>query len=87
MNGRAAIYYREQQTLEASIVLRDLLADGGNDHEQTLRRCAHFFLQSLPVNAGFQVRDFCRPRRVIWSPSSRFEDGPDGELQSQNGLG
>lgn len=40
MNGRAATYYREQQTLEASIVLRDLLAFGGNDHEQTLRRCA-----------------------------------------------
>jgi hypothetical protein len=32
------MYYREQQTLEASIVLRDLLADSGSDHEQTLRR-------------------------------------------------
>ena len=32
------MFYREQQTLEAAIVLRDLLADGGNDQEQTLRR-------------------------------------------------
>jgi|HubBroStandDraft_3_1064219.scaffolds.fasta_scaffold3274582_1 hypothetical protein len=38
MNGKAAIYYREQQTLEVSTVLHDLLADGGNDHEQILRR-------------------------------------------------
>lgn len=54
MNERAAIYYREQQTLEAAIVLRDLLADGGNDHEQTLRRWAHPFLTPLLVKAGFQ---------------------------------
>ena len=70
MNERAAIYYREQQTLEASIVLRDLLADGGIDHEQTLRRCALSFLQTLPVKAGFQIRDFRRPRGVVRSPSS-----------------
>ncbi|KAH8986986.1 hypothetical protein EDB86DRAFT_3082576 [Lactarius hatsudake] len=38
MNERAAVYYREQQTLEAAIVLRDLLADGGNGHDEILRR-------------------------------------------------
>ena len=38
MNERAAICYREQQTLEAAIVLRDLLVDDGNEHEQALRR-------------------------------------------------
>ena len=53
MNERAAISYREQQTLEASIVLRGLLADGGIDHEQTLRRYAPSFIQTLPVEAGF----------------------------------
>ncbi|KAH9956358.1 cytochrome P450 [Russula dissimulans] len=31
MNGKAALYYREQQTLESSILLRDMLARGSGD--------------------------------------------------------
>jgi hypothetical protein len=64
------MYYREQQTLESSIVLRDLLADSGNDHEQTLRRLALSFPTPLLVLTGFQVRDLRCPRGVIRSPSS-----------------
>ena len=37
LNGKAALYYREQQTLEAAILLRELLANA-NEHEGVLRR-------------------------------------------------
>ena len=37
MNGKAALYYREQQTLEAAILLREMLA-GASEHGQVLQR-------------------------------------------------
>lgn len=37
MNEKAALYYREQQTLEATILLRDMLANASG-HEGILRR-------------------------------------------------
>jgi hypothetical protein len=37
MNGNAALYYHEQQTLESAILLREMLA-GGIGHEQALQR-------------------------------------------------
>jgi hypothetical protein len=37
LNGKAALYYREQQTLEAAILLRDMLANA-SEHESVLRR-------------------------------------------------
>ena len=37
MNGKAALYYREQQTLEAATLLREMLADA-NRLEQALQR-------------------------------------------------
>jgi hypothetical protein len=38
MNGKAVLYYREQQTLEAAILLREMLqvASSGK-HEQALQ--------------------------------------------------
>ncbi|KAH9051238.1 cytochrome P450, partial [Lactarius vividus] len=64
-NERAAMYYREQQTLEAAIVLRDLLADGGNNHEETLRR----FVTSvvLEVSYGCRVRDLKTNKMVSYN--------------------
>ena len=33
MNGKAALYYREQQTLEAAVLLREILTNAsGHDH-------------------------------------------------------
>lgn len=71
MNGRAAMYYREQQTLEASIVLRDLLADSGDDHEQTLRR----FVTSvvLGVSYGRRVRDLKTDEMVSYNYKAALE--------------
>jgi hypothetical protein len=37
MNGKAALYYREQQTLEAAILLREMLAST-NGLEHALQR-------------------------------------------------
>ena len=37
MNGKAALYHREQQTLEATILLREMLAST-NGLEQALQR-------------------------------------------------
>ena len=37
MNGKAALYYREQQTLETAILLREMLASA-NGLEQALQR-------------------------------------------------
>ena len=37
MNGKAALYYREQQTLEAAIVLREMLGRGSG-HDESLQR-------------------------------------------------
>jgi hypothetical protein len=37
MNGKAALYYHEQQTLEAAILLREMLASDSG-HEQALQR-------------------------------------------------
>ena len=37
MNGKAALYYREQQTLEAVILLREMLACASG-HDKVLRR-------------------------------------------------
>lgn len=37
MNGKAALYYREQQTLEAAVLSREMLASGIG-HEQALQR-------------------------------------------------
>ncbi len=37
MNRNAALHYREQQTLEATILLRDLLA-GADREQQALER-------------------------------------------------
>jgi hypothetical protein len=37
MNGKAALYYHEQQTLEAAILLREMLASP-NGLEQVLQR-------------------------------------------------
>jgi hypothetical protein len=36
MNGKAVLYYREQQTLEAAILLREMLANF-DGHEQALQ--------------------------------------------------
>jgi hypothetical protein len=36
MNGKAVLYYRDQQTLETAILLREMLANAGG-HEQALR--------------------------------------------------
>jgi hypothetical protein len=33
MNGKAALYYREQQTLEAAVLLREMLASAAGDQE------------------------------------------------------
>jgi hypothetical protein len=37
MNGKAVLYYREQQTLEAAILLREMLASAG-ESQQALER-------------------------------------------------
>ena len=37
MNGKAALYYREQQTLETAILLREMLPSS-NGLEQALQR-------------------------------------------------
>jgi hypothetical protein len=37
MNGKAALYYHEQQTLETAILLREMLANASG-HESVLRR-------------------------------------------------
>jgi hypothetical protein len=37
MNGKAALYYREQQTLETAILLREMFASA-NGLEQALQR-------------------------------------------------
>lgn len=37
MNGKAALYYREQQTLEAALLLRDIHANASG-HEHALQR-------------------------------------------------
>jgi len=37
MNGKAALYYREQQTLEAAIVLREMLGRASG-HDESLQR-------------------------------------------------
>jgi hypothetical protein len=37
MNGKAALYYRDQQTLEAAFLLREMLASASG-HEQALQR-------------------------------------------------
>jgi hypothetical protein len=37
MNGKAALYYREQQTLEGAILLREMLACS-NGHDKVLQR-------------------------------------------------
>ena len=37
MNGKIVLHYREQQTLEAAIVLRELLADA-SQHRKILQR-------------------------------------------------
>lgn len=37
MNGKAALYYREQQTLEATVLLREMLANA-DGQESVLRR-------------------------------------------------
>ena len=37
MNGKAALYYREQQALEAAILLREMLASA-SEHGQALQR-------------------------------------------------
>ncbi|KAH9048920.1 cytochrome P450, partial [Lactarius hengduanensis] len=65
MNERATVYYREQQTLEAAIVLRDLLADGGNGHDESLRR----FVTSvvLGVSYGCRVRDLKTDKMVNYN--------------------
>ncbi|KAH9169386.1 cytochrome P450 [Lactarius sanguifluus] len=65
MNERAALYYREQQTLEAAIVLRDLLVDGGNGHDEILRR----FVTSvvLGVSYGCRVRDLKTDKMVNYN--------------------
>ncbi|KAH9053172.1 cytochrome P450 [Lactarius vividus] len=70
-NERAAMYYREQQTLEAAIVLRDLLADGGNNHEETLRR----FVTSvvLEVSYGCRVRDLKTNKMVSYNYKAILE--------------
>ena len=39
MHGKAALSYREQQTLEAAILLREMLQDtSASEHGQTLQR-------------------------------------------------
>ncbi len=39
MNGRAALYYREQQTLETAILVREMLASAAaTGLEQALQR-------------------------------------------------
>lgn len=37
MNGKAALYYREQQTLEATILLREMHTNASG-HEHALQR-------------------------------------------------
>jgi hypothetical protein len=37
VSGKAALYYRELQTLEAAVLLREMLASGGG-YEQALQR-------------------------------------------------
>ena len=37
LNGKAALYYREQQTLEAAVLLREMLASDSG-HGQALQR-------------------------------------------------
>ncbi|KAH9077584.1 cytochrome P450 [Lactarius deliciosus] len=71
MNERAAVYYREQQTLEAAIVLRDLLADGGNGHDEILRR----FVTSvvLGVSYGCRVRDLKTDKMVNYNYKAILE--------------
>lgn len=71
MNERAALSYREQQTLEAAIVLRDLLADGGGDHEPILQR----FVTSvvLGVSYGRRVRDLKTDEMVSYNYKAILE--------------
>ena len=39
MNGKAALYYREQQTLEAAILLREIHSNASaSGHDHALRR-------------------------------------------------
>jgi hypothetical protein len=37
MNGKAALYYRDQQTLEAAFLVREMLATASG-HDQVLQR-------------------------------------------------
>lgn len=71
MNERASVYYREQQTLEAAIVLRDLLADGGNGHDEILRR----FVTSVVfgVSYGCRVRDLKTDKMVNYNYKAILE--------------
>jgi hypothetical protein len=47
MNGKAALYYREQQTLEAAILLREMLACTSG-HDKVLQRCENTLPQVSP---------------------------------------
>jgi hypothetical protein len=47
MNGKAALYYREQQTLEAAILLREILANT-SEHESILRRWGYTLVYVTP---------------------------------------
>jgi hypothetical protein len=38
MNGKAALYYRDQQTLEAAFLVREMLATAASGHDQVLQR-------------------------------------------------
>ncbi|KAF8495432.1 cytochrome P450 [Russula emetica] len=51
MNGKAALYYREQQTLEAAILLREILASA-NGLEQALQR----FVTSIALGIAYGRR-------------------------------
>ncbi|KAI0055362.1 cytochrome P450 [Artomyces pyxidatus] len=58
MNGRAALAYRDHQTLESTVVLRDLLADAGT-HQTSLQRFATSVV--LGICYGRRVKDLEDP--------------------------
>ncbi|KAF8263089.1 cytochrome P450 [Lactarius quietus] len=71
MNERVSIYYCEQQSLEAAVVLQDLLAGGGNDHDDSLRR----FVTSvvLGVSYGRRVCDLKTDEMVSYNHKAILE--------------
>jgi cytochrome P450 len=57
MNGKAVLYYRDQQTLETAILLREMLANAGG-HEQALRPLQRFMTSiALGIAYGRRILD------------------------------